>query len=515
MKKILSLLLAFMLILSMSTVAFAATEKGTITISKVAVKENGSTYVPASEYTAYQMLVLESYNVDAKKYNYKVNTGWEAFFAQTDVQQYLVVNANGYVEWKTTEGEDLEKRAAEIAQLALTYVKNKSLTGYSDFAVIDTPVVDASTGLTVATIKVDELPLGYYLVDSTAGALCGLTTTRPDASFTAKNVPPTVEKQVKEDGIVAGSPWGENNDADIDQIVEYDATITIHAGAENYVLHDKMDAGLTFVGVTSITHQSDGTSQPLNSAYYEVITNPAGGHCTFEIKFVGDFYKEVKSGDRIIVLYTAKLNDNALYMNDGNKNEIWLNYGNNSETTHDSTSTKTYGFDLVKTTTDGELLPGAKFKIYTAATGGDAIQFVKLTETTDGTNFEMYRLATAAEIADATVTKYTEMEVTKGAIRIFGLDKAHYYLEETQAPENYNKLKERKEISVEFSNFLTFDVNGKPQTNTGFQVVNQSGSILPETGAAGTTMFITMGMILVLGAGMLLITKKRMAMIQE
>jgi LPXTG-motif cell wall-anchored protein len=246
-----------------------------------------------------------------------------------------------------------------------------------------------------------------------------------------------------------------------------------------------------------------------------VITNPAGAHCTFEIKFIGDFYKEVKSGDRIIILYTAKLNEDAVYTNEGNKNELWLNYGNDSETTHDSTTTKTYGFDLVKTTTDGDLLPGAKFKIYTAATGGDAIQFVKLSTTTDGKNYDIYRLATADEIADASVTKYTEMEVTKGAIRIFGLDKSHYYLEETVAPENYNKLKERKEISLEFSNFLAFDTNDKPLTNTGFQVINQSGSILPETGAAGTTAFITMGMILVLGAGMLLITKKRMAMIQD
>lgn len=514
MKKILSMLLTFILILSMSTVAFAA-EPGSITISKVAVKESGSTYVPASTYTAYQMLVLESYDVDAKKYNYKVNTGWEDFFAQTDVQQYLVVNANGYVEWKTTEGEDLEKRAAEIAQLALTYVKNKSLTGNSGFEVVGDPILDASTGLTVATIKVENLPLGYYLVDSTAGALCGLTTTRPGASFTAKNVPPTVEKQVKEDGIVAGSAWGETNDADIDQVIEFDATITIHAGAENYVFHDKMDAGLTFTGVTSITHQSDGASDDLEDEYYEVITNPAGGHCTFEIKFIGDFYKEVKSGDRIIILYTAKLNEDAVYTNEGNKNELWLNYGNDSETTHDSTTTKTYGFDLVKTTTDGDLLPGAKFKIYTAATGGDAIQFVKLSTTTDGKNYDIYRLATADEIANASVTKYTEMEVTKGAIRIFGLDKSHYYLEETVAPENYNKLKERKEISLEFSNFLAFDTNDKPLTNTGFQVINQSGSILPETGAAGTTAFITMGMILVLGAGMLLITKKRMAMIQD
>ena len=137
MKKILSLLLAFMLILSMTTVAFASgnTESvtiptnGTITISNVSVKPNGTGYEIPSTYKAYQMLKLESYNVNEGKYNYIVNTEWSDFFEQETVKAYFIKNANGYIEWSAIEGEDLEARAIEVAALALAYVESKSLAG--------------------------------------------------------------------------------------------------------------------------------------------------------------------------------------------------------------------------------------------------------------------------------------------------------------------------------------------------------------------------------------------------
>lgn len=42
-------------------------------------------------------------------------------------------------------------------------------------------------------------------------------------------------------------------------------------------------------------------------------------------------------------------------------------------------------------------------------------------------------------------------------------------------------------------------------------IVNKSGSQLPETGGIGTTIFYVVGVILMLGAGVLLVTKKRMS----
>ena len=525
MKKITSIILIIMLLAcTFASVGFATGETGSISISKVTVvKGEDGEYTTPSSYAAYQMLELESYNDSEGLYNYKVMPKWEQFFAKDEIKQYFISNANGYIEWKPVEGEDIEKRAAEVSQLALTYVKEKNsdsdasnnITGYTDFTIVTTPVVDDATGLDVATIKISNLPFGYYLVDSTAGALCGLTTTNPNASFSAKNFAPTVDKQVKEDGITAGSPWGSTNDADIGQIVEFDSTITVRAGAENYVFHDRMSEGLELI-VDSI--ELKHKDHDVNKNYYEIIYNPTDCDCTFEIEFKGDFYKNVQSGDRIVILYSARLTKDAVIGNEGNPNEVWLNYGDNSESTHDITVTKTYGFDLVKTTTDHKLLPGAKFKIYPTVDSNEPIQFVEDGTITiaggDNTAHIIYRKATDEEIKDSTITKYTELDVEGGYIRIIGLDKSHYFLEETEAPDGYNKLSARKEISLEYDTYLEFD-NNRPQTNTGFQVVNQAGSILPETGATGIKIFVGVGMFTVLASGLLLVTKKRMSMIED
>lgn len=518
MKKIASIILIIMLLVcTFASVGFAAEEKGSITITNVTVKQEDGVYKTPSTYTAYQMLELESYNEDTGLYNYKVTDEWADFFKQDDVKAYFVENANGYIEWKSEVGEDIKARAAEVSQLALVYAENNNLVGNKGFTIdLDTIHDDSATGLTVATIVLKNLDLGYYLVDSSAGALCGLTTTNPNASFSAKNFAPTVDKQVKEDGIVAESEWGDTNDADIGQEIEFDSTIIVRSGAENYIFHDKMSEGLEFIGITSITHQTSGENHILDPKYYTIINNPTDceDDCTFEIVFTEDFHKHVNSGDRIIILYKARLTEDAVIGNDGNPNEVWLHYGDNSESTHDVTITKTYGFDLVKTTTDHKLLPGAKFKIYRDAECTDAkiIKFVKLNGY-EGTTYDVYRIATSEDIKAGTAV-YEELEVTNGCIRIIGLDKDHYFLKETVAPNGYNLLKAPKEISLEFDNYLQFEQQ-KPLTNTGFQVVNQAGSILPETGATGIKIFVGVGMFTVIASGLLLVTKKRMSMIED
>ena len=42
-------------------------------------------------------------------------------------------------------------------------------------------------------------------------------------------------------------------------------------------------------------------------------------------------------------------------------------------------------------------------------------------------------------------------------------------------------------------------------------VANQAGAVLPSTGGMGTTVFYVLGAVLVVGAGVLLVTKKRMS----
>ena len=227
MKRLFALTLALMMVLSMATVAFAngtnnaANEVGSITINGV-----GTTSV----YEIYKLLDLESYNTTSGAYSYKVNTAWTGFFATEDALAYVAIDDAGYVTWIAAEDDDT---VAAFAKKALAYAEAndidpvKSSTVEGDFVGTTNPETGKSTGV------FSGLSLGYYLVDSNMGALCGLNTTNPDASVNAKNGTPTIDKQVQEDST---SNYGDSNTADIGQTVNFMTTINVHAGAQSYIL---------------------------------------------------------------------------------------------------------------------------------------------------------------------------------------------------------------------------------------------------------------------------------------
>ena len=119
----------------------------------------------------------------------------------------------------------------------------------------------------------------------------------------------------------------------------------------------------------------------------------------------------------------------------------------------------------------------------------------------------MYRRAREGEAGD-------EVIILNGKVRIIGFDNGTYWLQEEEAPEGYSKITARQRFIISDNNLDAIVTDGIVSTNSGVQVVNYTGTMLPETGAAGTTMFITCGMIVVLAAGVLLVTKKRMSMIK-
>lgn len=183
-----------------------------------------------------------------------------------------------------------------------------------------------------------------------------------------------------------------------------------------------------------------------------------------------------------------------------NTNETKLVYGEGSETTWDKTETFTYQFDLVKTKTDKTVLDGAEFKLYDAKTGGNEIALI------DESN-GVYRVATAAEKA---AEGFVSATIKAGKVTIKGLDSGTYYLEETKAPAGYNVLAERVEVKIDHAN-LTATVEGDTYVSGGVQVINQTGAELPSTGGIGTTIFYVVGGLLVVAAGVLLVTRKRMS----
>ena len=471
-KKLASLLLAMVMVFALATTAYAEGETGSITINDAVV---GQTY------TIYQILDLESYNTSANAYAYKTTTAWNTFINSDAIKgTYVEVDAQGYVTWK--EGAD----AAAFAKAAQKYAKDNSIAN------------QGSVTATTTTVSFTGLELGYYLVDTTLGTLCALDTTNPDVVMEEKNEVPTNVKTVEEDST---GNYGEKNDADIGQTVNFKSTITAQAGAENYVFHDTMSAGLTYTGVTGITLNGD----TVDAGNYTVVTEGLTDGCTFEVRFAQAFCDTLKANDQIVISYTATLNENAVIAGAGNPNTSKVSYGDSSNTkyTPDSqTKTYTWDVDVFKYTMDGETekaLAGATFTLSKNADGSNPIALVS-----EGNN--VYRVAKTGETG--TVTEITTDATGKFTIK--GLDADTYYLTETAAPAGYNKLAGPVTVVIG-ENGVVNGTTEAPQGVDEVKVLNQSGTELPSTGGMGTNVFYVLGGVLVLAAVVLLVTRKRMS----
>ena len=469
-RKLVSLLLAVVLTLGLAALGYAEGETGSITINDA---------VPGQNYNAYQLLYLESYNKDAGAYAYKANSAWETWLkTQTD---YVSIDAQGYVTWK--DGAE----AAAFAKAAQKYAKDNSIAN------------QGSVTATTTTVSFAGLDLGYYLVDTTLGTLCSLDTTNPDVVMEEKNEVPTNVKTVEEDST---GDYGEKNDADIGQTVNFKSTITAQAGAENYVFHDTMSAGLTYTGVTGIT--LNDVAVDTNS--YTVVTTGLTDGCTFEVRFMQAFCDTLKANDQIVISYTATLNENAVIAGAGNPNTSKVSYGDssNTKTTPDSqTKTYTWDVDVLKYANGDEtkVLKDAKFVLLNSAKSKVAtIVSGKITGWVD--------IPAAGEGGSITWPENTVLTTdAKGKIEIDGLDADTYYLREVEAPAGYNKLAD--DVSITITGATTNEQNELTYTTVVAKVNNQSGTELPSTGGIGTTIFYVLGGVLAVGAVALLIAKRR------
>ena len=525
MKKIISLILALTLMLSLAVCASASQLNGLYPSDDDEVETGSIKISGASElntYSVYRMLDLESYDIDSGAFSYKVTAKWAPFFATEEAKAYMTVDTANYATWF---GEETSERVIAFSKLALAYAQEHGIAAeqvsdeLDDFIRVDTE--GNQYGI------FEELPLGYYLVDSTMGALCGLTTIHPNATINAKNTTPSIDKQVKENST---QNWGASNTAGIGDTVEYRVTINVSGGAQNYILHDTMTEGLTF-NPDSVSVTRNG--ETVDASNYTVDVNPDAHHtptkdgaetdtletvCTFHVDFTEEFCNTLNANDAVIIFYTATLNEKAKIGEDPDTNHAILEFGENHHTTEDVVETHTYGFEIVKTDASStKLLDGAQFLLYKSATGEDVIRVVAVKDA-DG-NILKYRVAMTDEVLEDNV--YGDViQVIDGRIKVDGLDynwvqQANYYLEEVQAPEGYNKLTARQEFQITNGNLYATFVGGSYTEGTGVQVKNKTGSVLPTTGAMGTTMFLTFGSFVVLATGVLLITKKRMSMIEE
>lgn len=480
MKKIINTLLVLAVVLvqlipsslvNAATISGKGGTNGTITIDKA---------IEGKTYTIYRIFDLESYsydkddqgNITNPAFVYKVSAKWTNFINQTTIKGvYVNVDNDGVVTW--VNGADV----STFAKLAIAYAKDNNIENDGQQKAGTTPLVFS------------DLTLGYYLVDSTVGTLCGLNTTKPDVIISEKNDVPTIEKKVKDI-----NTWEDENNAQIGDKVEYKTTITVKAGAENYVLKDTMTEGLTPNNDVEVFIGSNKVSSDNYTITYE--------NNGFTLSFKNEYISTLEADTVITVTYSATLNEKALICKPGkgncghNDNKTYLEYGDNNKTNEDETRTYTYEFKLVKTKKDGTELTGAEFKLYDAEKDGNEI---KVFEVSTG----VYRVAkTAEELAKATTIKV-------GTAIIEGLDSDKtYYLEEVVQPDGYNKLTSRVKIELNEKTGLGETTNVIEVVKT---VINYTGTELPSTGGIGTTLFITIGSILVLAMGTILVTKLRVS----
>lgn len=483
MKKLMTLLAVLTLALAMAVPAFAASGTGMITIDNA---------VTGTTYKAYRIFDLESYDTNKDAYSYKLNSAWNGFPAYSttidgntvSATDFFSVNSAGYIEWNGAKKD----AGADFAKLAKAFAVEKNIA------------CDKAETASSATVTFADLTLGYYLVDTSLGALCSLDTTAPSVTIKEKNSNTTIEKKI----VITGDEKVDSNSAGIGDTVNFSITITVKDGdPKGYVLHDKL-SGLTFdsdslevkVGTTTLTPNTD----------YTLETNPADGD-SFDVKFKDGI---LKTNDVVVVTYSATVATDAAIAGAGNTNKAKLEY-NGKHSTEEETTTYVWKLNVHKYALDSKnkevTLSGAKFVLYRM--DGDTKEYAKLTNNKiDGW---------VTDKGDATTLE------TNGAgdILIEGLNVGTYYLEETEAPVGYNKLTEPIEVKITATSDATGvsetveyrnqnDSTYTPATDATVKVLNKAGTQLPSTGGIGTTLFYVIGGVLMAVAAVLLVTKKRM-----
>lgn len=451
MKKIISMILALVMVMGLATTAFAAS----IDVKNVL---DGETY------TAYKILHYThnddnddaySYYLSAEEYE-AIGEVLEAagfvFGVSSDGTEYFVTNAAGF-----DAGVAAEYLAENVEDLG-SAIATATATGAS------------------GTATFENLPTGYYFVTSTTGSLCALHSDDEIATAVEKNTVPSVDKTQ-----TLGTTYADDLiDANIGDTVHYKIVITDGTGTDKAItMTDTMTAGITYTPNSLKINNTAVADNADTANYWKVTVNGQ----TITIVFAADYVGSLNANSTITVTYDATVNSSAEVDSDtGNENKVTLTYS--EQESEDMVYVQTYDF-LLKKTDGTNYLPGAGFKLYDAATDGNEIKLAK-----DTAGYYVAANGTAEIMVD-----------NENGVNIRGLAPGIYYLEETTVPAGYNKLAQRQAVTITTGATAAFEVT----------VVNNAGSELPSTGGIGTTLFYVIGGLLMTGAVVLLVTKKRMA----
>lgn len=519
MRKILALLMAALMIVSLGISAAAATSTDDDGSFRIIIDNavNGETY------TAYKIFNLtysgditppptpadaadipgaadESHMHTAYSYTISSTSEWWSVIVGDAVADSStgVITANGLTFVPTTTENVYNVHAtenyhpAEFAALLDANKDGKTVAATASSVTVTSGTNHPSDDTVYYTTGTAELTVsapGYYFIDTSLGSLCSLDSTEPVATIREKNSMPTVEKTVSD---TANGTFGTSTDVDIGDTVYYKITVTDGTGTDAEIkVHDVLSEGQTLVtnsfkvlngtdavdsdyytiiysGSASVT--TDTTTYTEANGYVAASPETLGDDCTFEVVFDAAYVTTLDPNSPITVTYSAILNENAIIVGEGNPNTATLTYSNHT-TPESLTKVYTYAGAIYKFNSHAEELPGATFTM--ADANGAQMYFIQI-DAGSATTPAVYRYSSLYTSATDSATP-SLVTPASGAIVICGLDVGSYTLTETAAPEGYNKLTETKMLTVEAASAaLSADVSFP--TTTGSTAVFEAGA---------------------------------------
>lgn len=522
-KKAISILLTLLMVVGMmSTFAFAQTVSitgsdtgdATITINNASKGETYSIY---------------------KIFNARITgtTGGAITYQKLNDSQVLPtgfnINGAGNIEAETTVTD------TTVGDILKAYVKKEKMT----------PV--ASVESTGSTLEFTGLSYGYYYITSTQGAAVTVTSTNKNATVNDKNgTTPGGDKYKK---TVAAGEENVYIGQTVHYTVQYPTTNYVGTGTSakkvtKYVVADNLPEFLSNVNLTHVKlyppKDEDGNKYGVtgyNATGIELFTdteraglnfgNAVGQNKSFDIDWVdANGNSKYTNGSVIVIEYEAVVNDKiAIAGAAGGTNEVtvtpYTTEGQGTSETKDITI-KSYALAIKKVSENGNALTGATFHL-------PKYKLVKSTTESAADGMNVYYVDGLAEGG-------TDFEVgANGIVLIKGIKAASdVEITEKVAPSGYNKLPGEIKVPVSLLTTTTTtvtiykDAKGnvvnteKESTSheeetllsnvgaSAYVVVNTTGSQLPETGGIGTTIFYLIGAILVIGAGVVFVTRRRM-----
>lgn len=575
-----AIVLALGFVATPSGQALAVGETGTLVVKGDGIA-SGDSSNPNNVY-ALQMFSAE---VNGDSISYKLNEQFKAFF-QSEVSGCSgkdgVALSEAAYSYVSALGASDSAVVTGFAKKAADYV----VENWSNFsAALKTATVQAGSNGQQDTATFSDLEFGYYLVlpfgssSTTRGTYAILDSVLSSDSATEINLKseyPTVDKTIIENptgnegnlGIAVDGTWdnvhqmeiesldavpqnvsidetsgGKGSSAAVGDTVTFEITSAVPDMSQydeyTFIVTDTLSKGLSLLNSVddpNIVVTVDGKKLVEGDnkySFHPSAISHEDGTTTLTVD-LSDFLTRNKdsftAGDKIVIRYQAKVNEDAVIATDPNTNSAKVEYSNdpNGDGTGTSTTTEThtytFGFTINKVDDENQPLADADFKVYKDDGDGqfNAADSALTLVRKDGTSNPIrYMLA-------ETQNDPTIITTTTDKFMVCGLGEGTYWIEEVNAPEGYNKLSGPMKVTIaaDFNEDGTikshtinvYNPDGTPITGEGapshendhrITIVNKSGAELPSTGGMGTVIFTVVGVAVVIGGVAWILLRRR------